>query len=408
MLEKLLMKTRVAILGVVTMACTVSISSAHVKLPTPQPQAASSTEPQQSVWDGVYTAEQAKRGEILYAQTCVRCHGSDLNGGEIAPGLNNAEFKSNWSGLTVDDLLERIKVSMPQNDPGSLSRQQTADILAFVLSKNGFPRGTTELAREAEVLKAIRFEANKPEAAGVADTAQSLAGETLTYDHVHFGVPDQTKAVEWYAKYLGGQPGPVGEPNERLLFGKIRFIFQKTDKPLPSAGSTVDHIALSFSDLTAKMKEFEAEGIKIIMPITEEPGLYKHAFIEDPWGAKIEVLQDPETLGFHHVHLRAPDPQAAFNWYLDMFGGELTKLKGRVDAVKYGDVWILAEKGNATPSEGHAIDHLGWRTTTDLNAKVAELKAKGVKFTAEPRPVRDIHVSFVEGPAAVKIELLQR
>lgn len=408
MLEKPLMKTRVAILGVVTMACTVSISSAHAKLPTPPPQAASSTEPQQSVWDGVYTAEQAKRGEILYAQTCVRCHGSDLNGGEIAPALNNAEFKSNWSGLTVDDLLERIKVSMPQNDPGSLSRQQTADILAFVLSKNGFPRGTTELAREAEVLKAIRFEANKPEAAGVADTAQPLASETLTYDHVHFGVPDQAKAVEWYAKYLGGQPGPVGEPNERLLFGKIRFIFQKTDKPLPSAGSAVDHIALSFSDLTAKMKEFEAEGIKIIMPITEEPGLYKHAFIEDPWGAKIEVLQDPETLGFHHVHLRAPDPQAGFNWYLDMFGGELTKLKGRVDAVKYGDVWILAEKGDATPSEGHAIDHIGWRTTTDLNAKAAELKAKGVKFTAEPRPVRDIHVSFVEGPAAVKIELLQR
>jgi hypothetical protein len=91
-----------------------------------------------------------------------------------------------------------------------------------------------------------------------------------------------------------------------------------------------------------------------------------------------------------------------------MFGGDRTKLKGHADALKYGDVWILAEKGDATPSEGHAIDHIGWRTTTDLSAKAAELKAKGVKFTAEPRPVRDIHVSFVEGPAGVKIELLQR
>jgi catechol 2,3-dioxygenase-like lactoylglutathione lyase family enzyme len=245
-------------------------------------------------------------------------------------------------------------------------------------------------------------------------TAQPTAGkppavtETLTYDHVHFGVPDQAKAVEWYAKYLGGQPGPAGEPNERLLFGKIRFIFQKNDKPLPSAGSAVDHIALSVPDLAAKMKEFEAEGIKIVTPIKDEPGLYKHAFIEDPWGTKIEVLQDPETLGFHHVHLRAPDPEAALKWYLNMFGGERRKLKGRADAVKYGEVWILAEKGDATPSEGHAIDHIGWRTTTDLSAKAAELKAKGVKFTAEPRPVRDIHVSFVEGPAGVKIELLQR
>src|SRR4029077_3020732 len=74
-------------------------------------------------------------------------------------------------------------------------------------------------------------------------TAQPPAGlapaatETLTYDHVHFGVPDPAKAVEWYAKYLDGQPGSGGEPNDRLLFGKTRFIFLKIDKPLPSAGS---------------------------------------------------------------------------------------------------------------------------------------------------------------------------
>ena len=232
--------------------------------------------------------------------------------------------------------------------------------------------------------------------------------ETLTYDHVHFGVPDPAKAVEWYAKYLGGQPGPAGEPNDRLLFGKTRFIFLKTDKPLPSAGSAVDHIGLSFADLAAKIKEFEAAGIKIVTPIRDERGLFKHAFIEDPWGAKVEILQDPEMLGFHHVHLRTADPEAAFKWYLDMFGGERRKLKGRVDALKYDDVWILAEKGDAMPSEGHAIDHIGWRTTMDLNAKATELKAKGVKFTTEPRPFRDIHISYVEGPAAVKIELLQR
>src|SRR5437879_9281106 len=96
------------------------------------------------------------------------------------------------------------------------------------------------------------------------------ATETLMYDHVHFGVPDPAKAVEWYAKYLRGQPGPAGEPNDRLLFGKTRFIFLKTDKPLPSAGSAVDHIALSFTDLTAKMKELESAGVNIVKPIQEE------------------------------------------------------------------------------------------------------------------------------------------
>ena len=405
------MKIRIAVLAVIIVVCLVSFSSSmRAKLAPPRPQApaASSIEPTQSVWDGVYTAEQAKRGEILYAQKCVRCHGSDLSGGEIAPALNNAEFRANWSGLSVDDLLERIKVSMPQDDPGSLSRQQTADVLAFVLSRNGFPEGKTELAREAEVLKTIRFEANSREAADDAKIPSPLASETLAFDHVHFGVPDPAKAVEWYAKYLGGQPGPTGEPNDRLLFGKTRFIFLKTDKPQPSAGSAVDHIGLSFPDLASKMKEFETAGIKIVMPIKETPGSVKYAFIEDPWGAKIEVLQDPETLGFHHVHLRAPDPEAAFKWYQEMFGGERTKLKGRVDALKYGEVWLLAEEGEATPSEGHVIDHIGWRTTMELNAKAAELKAKGVKFTTEPRPFRDIHISYVEGPAVVKIELLER
>jgi hypothetical protein len=79
-----------------------------------------------------------------------------------------------------------------------------------------------------------------------------------------------------------------------------------------------------------------------------------------------------------------------------------------MDAVKYGDVWIVVQKGEATPSEGHAIDHIGWRTVMDLNVKAAELKSEGVKFTTEPQPVRNFHMSYVEGPAVIKIELLQR
>jgi len=124
---------------------------------------AQATEPSQSVWDGIYTEEQAARGNALYSQTCAACHAPDLSGGETAPALAGADFKSNWTGLSVDDLFERIKVSMPGDNPGSLSRQQTADILSFVFSVNRFPAGMSELVREAEVLKAIKFEAFKPE-----------------------------------------------------------------------------------------------------------------------------------------------------------------------------------------------------------------------------------------------------
>jgi len=116
-----------------------------------------------SVWDGVYTAEQARRGQAIYNTQCASCHGDTLGGGESAPPLAGAEFLSNWSGLTVGDLFERTRSSMPQNKPGSLSREVNADILSYVLSANQFPAGKTELAHATEVLKEIRIEAARPD-----------------------------------------------------------------------------------------------------------------------------------------------------------------------------------------------------------------------------------------------------
>ena len=92
------------------------------------------------------------------------------------------------------------------------------------------------------------------------------------------------------------------------------------------------------------------------------------------------------------------------------FGGQRSKLKGRLDAVKYAnpDVWLLAQKGDgAAPSQGHAIDHLGWRAN-DIDAKIAELKQKSVQVTGEPRDVRDLRVAFVEDPSKVRIELVTK
>jgi mono/diheme cytochrome c family protein len=114
-----------------------------------------------SVWDGVYTAEQAKRGLSLYGKECASCHGSDLTGGEAAPPLAGAGFLSNWTGLSVGELFDRTRQSMPMNDPGKLTRAQNADILAYVLSMNRFPDGKAELDKQSETLKQIRIEAEK-------------------------------------------------------------------------------------------------------------------------------------------------------------------------------------------------------------------------------------------------------
>jgi cytochrome c len=115
-----------------------------------------------SVWDGVYTEEQSKRGEALYGASCAKCHGDLLTGGEAAPPLTGGEFLANWNGLTVGDLFERIRISMPADRPGAVSGQQNADILAHMLRMNQFPAGKTELGRQVEILKRIRIEPAKP------------------------------------------------------------------------------------------------------------------------------------------------------------------------------------------------------------------------------------------------------
>jgi mono/diheme cytochrome c family protein len=115
-----------------------------------------------SVWDGVYTEDQAKRGEAIYRKECAACHGAVLTGGESAPPLTGGPFLANWNGLTMGDLFDRIRKTMPQTNPGRLTRQQDADILAFMLSVNKFPAGKTELYRQSEMLKEIRFKSAKP------------------------------------------------------------------------------------------------------------------------------------------------------------------------------------------------------------------------------------------------------
>jgi quinoprotein glucose dehydrogenase len=119
-------------------------------------------QPSRSVWDGVYTREQADRGQPLYKQYCATCHGEMLEGIEMAPALVGGEFIDNWSGQTLGDLFERIRATMPRDKPGRLSREINADITAYMLSFNKFPAGGAELSHDTQVLKQIRLDAVKP------------------------------------------------------------------------------------------------------------------------------------------------------------------------------------------------------------------------------------------------------
>ena len=114
-----------------------------------------------TVWDGVYTEEQAKRGETIYVDHCVRCHGPKLLGGNEIGALTGPVFNGNWNGVPFSQMLDRVRSTMPLDKPATMSRQQIADVLAFIFSFNKIPAGKAELPRQAEMLNLIQYKASK-------------------------------------------------------------------------------------------------------------------------------------------------------------------------------------------------------------------------------------------------------
>jgi mono/diheme cytochrome c family protein len=115
-----------------------------------------------SQWDGVYTAAQADRGEALYASNCAPCHNWDLTGTEIAPALAGSSFGGRWTGKSLAKLFDYTQALMPQNSPGGLTRQQNADILAFVFQSGNAPPGPTELPIDPDRLSQLTYVARTP------------------------------------------------------------------------------------------------------------------------------------------------------------------------------------------------------------------------------------------------------
>jgi glucose/arabinose dehydrogenase/mono/diheme cytochrome c family protein len=111
-----------------------------------------------SVGDGVYTSEQADRGNTAYVEECANCHGAQLGGGDETPALAGGKFLTTWRNRSVDELFERVRVSMPADRPGTLSRQNISDVLAYIFAANKLPAGTAELSIQNESLREIRFQ----------------------------------------------------------------------------------------------------------------------------------------------------------------------------------------------------------------------------------------------------------
>ena len=110
---------------------------------------------------GVYTADQAARGEAIYKEQCAACHGDNLEGSGPMPPLAGMDFLMNWQGKSLGDLYEKTLTTMPATAPGTLMPAQVADVLAFLLKSSKFPEGSSALEGKVEALLPITLDAPK-------------------------------------------------------------------------------------------------------------------------------------------------------------------------------------------------------------------------------------------------------
>ena len=251
--------------------------------------------------------------------------------------------------------------------------------------------------------------------AGAALPARAQA--TIPFDHIHVNEP-AAEASQWWEKNIPGGRR-INEAPNRIMYGAVRLMFLSPRSSGGSDGSVIEHLGFSVPDLDATMRALAAIDTKVIEPVRNTPGLYRSAMIESPWGTRIQLVQDPELLGLHHVQLRSPDPEAMYKWLLDKFGGERTKLKGQIDSVKYAGVpgfttvYIVAAKGSSVPSTGRVIDHIGWRSMGTIAETKMMLEKKSVELTSQPRPLElpngpSINFFYVAGPDGTRIEIVER
>ena len=115
-----------------------------------------------TAWRGIYTSDQAARGEAAYRARCAACHGAALEGTDDGPSLAGRDFRADWNNANIADLFEKIQYTMPANRSARLSDKQIADVLAYILQFNGFPPGSSGLSPSVDDLRGVRFVAANP------------------------------------------------------------------------------------------------------------------------------------------------------------------------------------------------------------------------------------------------------
>ncbi len=248
----------------------------------------------------------------------------------------------------------------------------------------------------------------------------ALAAEA-DYHHVHLTTSNATEATKWYTEYLDCQP--LTDRDDGVDCFGTEVVFESRATLGSSQRTGIDHISFSYADLTAKMEELASVGVRGSgvrlqrfddgSTLRDAPGLFKYGFIFDPWGTRIELVEDSDTLGFHHIHLSSTDPAATLQWYQERFGGEPAQLRGQLDGLRMGDVWLLVMRhaeGVPAATAGRAIDHIAFAVPS-MGPAVGELKGANVEFLEQPGVPEGGRTSaqraIVYGPDQVSVEVVE-
>ncbi len=244
--------------------------------------------------------------------------------------------------------------------------------------------------------------------------ASLLPGSVLAqsvFTHVHMRVPDTAEAAEWHQTLMGGEVVSRG-PGEAVLHhnGTVMTVLSEGET-LPSQGGVIDHFGIAVEDVAATVALAREMGALIRTEPQIGVTAVTIAFIEDPWGARIELLEDPVYTGINHVHMMVSDADGVHDWFLEVFGGEdiPARGKGQFHTILYGDLWVhisQPEEGVPAPSRYRSIDHMGYRVPS-LEAFGETLKASGYEpYLVRPNPP-GADLMFFEGPEGIHFEITE-
>ena len=250
-------------------------------------------------------------------------------------------------------------------------------------------------------------------------TPATVAAESI--HHVHVTSSNATEAVRWYARHLPCEP--LVDRTDGVDCGGTEVIFDARPSRGTSQRTGIDHLSFSFTNVTEKMAELESvgvggAGVRLQRfeggdTVRETETFSKQAFIFDPWGTRIELVEDAQQLGFHHVHLSATDPKATLEWYADRFGGEAGAYDDVLEGVKFDDLWLLVDlhtEGVPASTAGRSIDHIAFQAD-EIDERLDRLRSDGIEILEElivPEGARtSARRAFVGGPNNVRLAVVE-